>query len=122
MEGEKGVATAPGKIEDRQGQVIWSFSGPKTNPYQEEMNQWCASIRQSKPLNTVGSAADSTLVGIMGRTAAYTGRTVTWSEMQHSTETFFMHNPKSFQEDPPFLPDKFGDYQTPPHGIPNGAS
>lgn len=117
IEGEKGVATAPGRIVDRQGQVIWSYAGPKPDSYQEEMNQWCASIRRGKPLNTVDSAADSTLVAIMGRTAAYTGREVTWAEIQQSTETFFTHNPKSFQDDPPDLPDKFGDYQAPPLGV-----
>lgn len=117
IEGEKGIATMPTKIVDRQGALLWSFSGSKPDPYQEEMNQWCASIRGRKALNTVESAANSTLVAIMGRTAAYTGREVTWAEMQRSTETFFVRNPKSFQDQPPVLPDKFGDYQSPPRGI-----
>jgi predicted dehydrogenase len=121
IEGEKGIATAPNKIVNRQGQVIWNYSGPKIDPYQEEMNQWCASIRRGKPLNTVSSAADSTLVAIMGRTAAYTGREVTWAEIQRSTETFFPANPKSFEDFPAALPDKFGDYQFPSRGLPNGA-
>jgi hypothetical protein len=67
-------------------------------------------------LNTVESAADSTLAAIMGRTAAYTGRDVTWDEMLNSKETFFTGNPRSFQDDPPELPDKYGDYLFPPHG------
>jgi predicted dehydrogenase len=118
IEGEKGVARMPNsRILDRQGQVIWSFSGPNNNPYDEEMSQWCDSIRNRKPLNMRESAADSTLMAIMGRTAAYTGREVTWSEMLRSKETFFTHNPKSFQEAPPFLPDKFGDYEFPTRGV-----
>jgi myo-inositol 2-dehydrogenase/D-chiro-inositol 1-dehydrogenase len=116
IEGEKGIATLPNKILDRQGLGIWSFSGPKNNPYDEEMNQWCASIRNRKALNTVDSAADSTLVAIMGRTAAYTGREITWKEILASQDVFFPHNPKSYQEDPPFLPDKFGDYEYPARG------
>lgn len=121
IEGEKGMATAPNKIVDRQGSLLWSFSGKKPDPYQEEMNQWCGSIRSRKGLNTVESGANSTLVAIMGRTAAYTDREVTWAEMQRSTETFFVRNPKSFQDSPPALPDKFGDYQTPPRGITTAA-
>jgi myo-inositol 2-dehydrogenase / D-chiro-inositol 1-dehydrogenase len=116
IEGKNGVATIPGKIVDKTGRPLWRYSGPKRNPYQEEMNQWCGSIRQGKGLNTVDSAAASTLAAIMGRTAAYTGREVTWAEMLSSTESLFTHNPKSFQDDPPELPDKFGDYQFPPRG------
>ena len=81
------------------------------------MNQWCASIRNRKPLNTVDSAADSTLAAILGRTAAYSGRDVTWEEILRSKEAFFTHNPKSFQEDPPCMPDKFGDYEFPARGV-----
>jgi hypothetical protein len=86
------------------------------------MNQWCASIRNGKPLNTLASAADSTLVAIMGRTAAYTGREVSWAEIQRGNEALFTHNPKSFQDAPPALPDKFGDYRFPPLGLPDGAA
>jgi hypothetical protein len=116
IEGKNGVATTGGKIVDKTGRPLWSYSGPKKNPYQEEMNQWCGSIRQGKGLNMVDSTADSTLVAIMGRTAAYTGREVTWAEMLRSTDAFFTDNPKSFQDDPPELPDKFGDYLFPPPG------
>jgi len=128
IEGQSGIATVrgdgngPNTITDHQGRAIWSYTGPKPDPYQEEMNQWCASIRNGKPLNTVSGAADSTLVAIMGRTAAYTGREITWTQIQQSNEAFFAHNPESFQDDPPDLPDKFGDYQSPPRGVVNGTS
>jgi len=113
IEGEKGVATAADRIVDLKGDSIWTYSGPKMDPYQEEINQWCGAIRNGKAFNTVDQAADSTLVAIMGRTAAYTGREVTWAEIQSLTETFFSHNPKSFQDEPPAGPDKFGDYLSP---------
>jgi len=118
FEGTKGAATSKkGPIVDAQGRPIWTFPGPKNNPYQEEMNQWCGSIRKGNAMSTIESAADSNLVAIMGRTAAYTGREVTWSEIQKSNEAFFVRNPKSFQDDPPALPDKFGDYVVPAKGI-----
>jgi len=113
VEGDKGIANVPNRIDGLQGNQLWSFSGTRNDPYDEEMNQWLGSIRNRKPLNTIDSAADSTLVAIMGRTAAYTGKEITWSEMLTSNETFFTGNPKSFQDNPPFLPDKFGDYEFP---------
>ncbi len=39
------------------------------------------SIREKKPLNNAAESAQSTLTGILGRTAAYEGRVVTWDEM-----------------------------------------
>ena len=116
IHGEKGTADFPDTIVDRQGQPLWKYSGPRPDSYQEEMNQWCGSIRQSKAINTCDSAADSTLAAIMCRTAAYTGREITWAEVERSKEAFFTHNPKSFQDDPPCLPNKFGDYPFPPQG------
>jgi predicted dehydrogenase len=117
VQGDQGVATVPDRIVNPQGKVIWNYSGRKTNPYQEEMNQWCASIRNGAPLNTMDSAADSTLTAIMGRTAAYTGREVTWTEMLEGGDVFFSNNPVSLNDEPPTLPDKYGDYLTPPQGI-----
>lgn len=118
IEGDKGVATSKkGPIVDAQGNPTWTFPGQKNEPYQEEMNQWCGSIRKGNAMSTVESAADSNLVAIMGRTAAYAGREVTWAEMQKSTEAFFVRHPKSFQDDPPALPDKFGDYVVPARAV-----
>lgn len=118
IEGTKGVAASKeATIVDAQGRPIWTFPGQRNDRYQEEMTQWCGSIRKGNAMSTVESAADSTLLAIMGRTAAYTGREVTWAEMQKSTEAFFVRNPKSFQDDPPALPDKFGDYVVPAKGL-----
>ncbi|NJM54693.1 MAG: Gfo/Idh/MocA family oxidoreductase [Verrucomicrobiae bacterium] len=118
FEGTKGSATSwKGPILNAQGQSIWAFQGANNSSLQEEMNQWCDSIRKGSAMSTVENAADSNLVAIMGRTAAYTGREVTWAEMLKSTETFFVRNPKSFQNDPPAMPDKFGDYVVPARGV-----
>jgi myo-inositol 2-dehydrogenase / D-chiro-inositol 1-dehydrogenase len=44
------------------------------------------SIRTGKLLNNTGDAVTSTLTAILGRTAAYQGRTVTWDEMLQRNE------------------------------------
>ena len=44
------------------------------------------SIRNGKPINNAAVAVESNLTGILGRTAAYQQRTVTWDEMMASTE------------------------------------
>lgn len=45
-----------------------------------------ASVRDNKPLNNTGEAVTSTLTAILGRTAAYQGKTVTWDEMLKANE------------------------------------
>jgi myo-inositol 2-dehydrogenase / D-chiro-inositol 1-dehydrogenase len=44
------------------------------------------SIRAGKPLNNAEQAVESNLTAILGRTAAYQNRVVTWDELMKSTE------------------------------------
>lgn len=43
------------------------------------------SIRAGQPLNEARAMAESTLAGIMGRESAYSGQTLTWDQVYHST-------------------------------------
>lgn len=53
----------------------------------ENIKNFCAAIlTKGKPINSGESGVESTLTAIMGRTAAYTGKTVTWEEMIGSKE------------------------------------
>jgi predicted dehydrogenase len=45
------------------------------------MKDFCTSIRNGQYINNAEESAHSTMAGILGRTAAYEGRTVTWNEM-----------------------------------------
>jgi hypothetical protein len=54
--------------------------------YQVEHNEFFASLRKGEPLNYGDKLAQSTLIGILGRTAAYTGKVVTWEEINNSKE------------------------------------
>ncbi len=68
------------------GKERWRYSGPKTDMYQQEHNELFASIRGGKPINDGEWMAHSTLMGIMGRMAAYTGQEVTWEQAMNSQE------------------------------------
>jgi hypothetical protein len=48
--------------------------------YQNEHDEFFASIRSGKPINDGQWMTQSTLMGIMGRMAAYSGQEITWDQ------------------------------------------
>jgi hypothetical protein len=52
----------------------------------DNLKSFVESIRSGKPINNASHGSESTLSAILGRMAAYTGRTVTWDEMMTSRE------------------------------------
>ncbi|HOX56894.1 MAG TPA: Gfo/Idh/MocA family oxidoreductase [Candidatus Paceibacterota bacterium] len=68
------------------GKENWRYKGPKTDMYQNEHNELFASIRSGKPINDGVWMAHSTLLGILGRMAAYTGQEITWEQAMNSQE------------------------------------
>ncbi|QVL34809.1 Gfo/Idh/MocA family oxidoreductase [Telmatocola sphagniphila] len=62
----------------------WKFTDPNSDMYDQEHVELFASIRKGSPINDGESAARSTLMAIMGRTATYTGQRVTWDFMNKS--------------------------------------
>ncbi len=84
VRGTEGVARPyEGVIE---GARPWRYEGASTlgTAYVQEHADLIASIRAGKPANESAQVAESTLTAIMGRQAAYTGRTITWQEMTES--------------------------------------
>ena len=80
-----------GKIPSWQSPVIrgketWRYRGEKTDMYQQEHNELFASIRSGKLINDGPWMAQSTLMGIMARMAAYTGQEVSWEDVLNSKE------------------------------------
>ena len=69
-----------------EGANPWEYSGPQNDMYQTEHNELFASIRNSKPINNGEWMANSTMLAIMGRMAAYTGKKITWDEAIKSNE------------------------------------
>ena len=82
--GSQGVADVFGNAIS--GKNKWRYRGPKTNMYQVEHDEMFAAIRAGKPINNGEAAAHSTLLALMGRTAAYTGQTITPETILNSKE------------------------------------
>jgi myo-inositol 2-dehydrogenase/D-chiro-inositol 1-dehydrogenase len=74
------------------GKENWRYSGPKADMYQVEHDELFASIRNGKPINDGARGAHSTLMALMGRAAAYTGREVSWDEALNSQDKFVPDN------------------------------
>ena len=79
------------EIKDLDGNVVWKFDNEKAetefrqhNPYVLEHVDLVNHIRKGEPIDEATACAMSTLAGVMGRTAAYTGDTVTWDAMGQS--------------------------------------
>jgi predicted dehydrogenase len=87
--GTKGIAHLG---ERRRGMLIksdageWRYEGEENNLYQTEHDELFASIRNGRPINNGEYMANSTLVAIMGRMAAYTGQAITWEMAMNSKE------------------------------------
>lgn len=86
--GSKGIGQVSGfrKLHKITGEKNWEYSGPQPNMYQVEHDELFASIRSGKPINDGEWMAHSTMMGIMGRMAAYTGQTITWEQALNSEE------------------------------------
>ncbi len=70
------------------GENAWRFRDrdEKFNMYQAEHDAFFAAIRKGEPINNGTYMARSTMLGIMGRMAAYTGQAVTWDQAMSSQE------------------------------------
>jgi myo-inositol 2-dehydrogenase / D-chiro-inositol 1-dehydrogenase len=87
--GTKGTGTIHGGRVSMQTDKKWRYDGPNKNMYQAEHDALFESIRKGQPIDNSERMAISTLAGIMGRMAAYTGEEVTWEHMLKSQEALF---------------------------------
>jgi myo-inositol 2-dehydrogenase/D-chiro-inositol 1-dehydrogenase len=71
----------------------------------QEHVDWVTAIRKDKPINTIKDTALSTLMAIMGRDSAYTGKAITWDELMASTArlgpTEYALGPVPIKAEPP---------------------
>lgn len=92
--GTKGVAIASGQILDVHGNEVWQYPKPEegdteskwkvTNPFVQEHINLVTGIRTGNTVNDAEAQVNSTLMTIMGRISAYTGKEVTWEEIMNS--------------------------------------
>jgi myo-inositol 2-dehydrogenase/D-chiro-inositol 1-dehydrogenase len=66
------------------GKNNWKYEGDKKNMYQIQHDELFASIRNGKPINNGEFMANSTLLAIWSRMAAYTGQTVSFDQALNS--------------------------------------
>jgi len=81
-----GMANVTRNVHSIQGKNEWEYSGEQNNMYQTQHDELFAGLRKGVILNDGMNMANTTMAGIMGRMAAYTGRRVTWEEAVNSTE------------------------------------
>jgi predicted dehydrogenase len=93
---------------DLNGERNWKYEGPTPDMYQVEHDELFASIRAGKPLNDGDRMVTSTMAGIMGRMAGYTGQQVTWEMALNSKEEIAPQN----------LRDWNGKLDVPPTAMP----
>lgn len=89
MWGTKGKAIADCSRnfhEIKSGKKVWTYNGVQNDMYQTEHDELFAAIRKGKTLSQGEAVANSSMIAIMGRMAAYTGKKVTWEEALNSTE------------------------------------
>ena len=92
--GTDGFANARGTLYNLRGEEIWKYPVPEegstdetwkvTDPYVQEHINLVTGIRTGNVVNDAEAQVMSTLVTIMGRMSAYTGKDVTWDEVMNS--------------------------------------
>ncbi len=95
-----------GKIE---GETNWRYRGPKGNRYDIEHEVLFGAIRSGQPVNNGLYMAQSTMIGILGRMADYTGKRIAWDEAIGSEQNLAPSS-YSFDADPPIAPLENGYY------------
>lgn len=111
IQGTLGSSNCKNQIYDLNGEMIWSYEPQGTNeegkavlkvgPYVQEHIDLVAAIRNGQYINEAENTAISTMVAIMGRISAYTGKETTWDEMMNSDLKL---GPKVFEFGPVDIP------------------
>jgi hypothetical protein len=70
----------------------WTYRGDAPNMYDQEHRELFAAIRNVKTINQGEQMAHSTMIGILGRMAGYTGKRVTWDQAFGSEENLMPPN------------------------------
>ncbi len=92
------------------GETNWQWKG-QGDPYQIEHDKLFAGIRNGNPVNNGDYMARSTMIGIMGQLSCYTGKQVTWDEV-NASDFAYAPKPEDCHDDmePPVKPGPDGSY------------
>ena len=102
--GTKGYTNCTNKIFNLDGSIAWEYPYPKKDdedkswevpdPFVQEHIRLVTAIRTGNPVNDVEQQVLSTLMAIMGRESAYTGKFVTYDQVMGSTQKL---GPETYQ-------------------------
>ncbi len=95
LQGAKGSTNCRNAVLDLAGTELWKYDYPldkdgkptnnvSVDPYVQEHIDLVTAIRTGKTFNELENTAISTMVAIMGRISAYTGKETTYEEMMNS--------------------------------------
>ena len=90
-----------------EGSKPFTYDGPRVNPAVQEYKDTLDSIRDGMAINEGKQIAESTMTAILGRMAAYTGRSVSWKWAMNASKLDL--TPKEWT---------FGNYPLAPVAIP----
>ncbi|MES2996841.1 MAG: Gfo/Idh/MocA family oxidoreductase [Verrucomicrobiota bacterium] len=86
--GSKGVCYGGGKLTGEKPSIA-EIKMDTTNAMVQEHIDLLRGVRDSKPLNEAKNVAESTMMGIMGRISAYTGKLVRWRDLMEDEKSEF---------------------------------
>jgi predicted dehydrogenase len=121
-EGTRGVANTNGGGAEIlvNGNIAWRSAhgrkAKKLSAYQAEHDALFEAIRTGKPFSEAEFGALSTMTGILGRMATYSGKSVKWDEAFNSTKVLTT-DAESWDAAAPVEPDEEGRYVVPIPGV-----
>jgi len=113
--GTKGQASITGRR--IWGENEWRWRG-SCNPYQVEHDVMFKAIRDGKPVNNGNYMVPSTMITVMGQISCYTGKEVTWEQV-NASDFYYPPKPEDCHDDmdPPSKLGPDGSYPVPKPGF-----
>jgi len=98
------------------GETSWRWRG-QCDPYQTEHDELFAGIRSGNPVDCGDYMARSTMIGVMGQISCYTGKEVSWEEI-NASDFSYPPLPEECHDgmEPPTKPGENGSYPVPAPG------
>jgi len=95
------------------GATTWRWDG-QCDPYQREHDVLFSAIRSGKPVNNGDYMTRSTMITVMGQISCYTGKEVTWEQINQS-DFYYPPKPDQCRDDmeSPSKPNADGIYPVP---------
>jgi hypothetical protein len=110
-----GGVSGPTVLLDHGGQEIWKHSPSQNYPkgmYDWEHDAHVKAIREDTPMNDGYSGAMSSMMAVLGREAAYSGKVIKWDELVEKGRSYFPDGEiTNFDQKAPVQPDANGFYE-----------